>query len=490
MKEAGRFFSIMSMKKQWVVAGVIVGLILLGVGGGCGYSAWDTARRIFNNQYSITNLSAKTYKWCTNGLPFVSDLEKILNKKYVVLLQNNTELRPSGGFMGSYATVSTKCEGLSAKCGIKEIKVQDIYEPDGKLPGHVEPPYPVQEAFGQGWWKLRDANWDPDFASAAAIVAWFMEQGGEANIDGIFAVNQLTVNQLISIFGPIKLNTYDETITDKNFYRLAQRYAETRIEGNKTDKRGFLGAVGVALEERIKSAKLNQLIQLASLTVKELEKGEILVWMKDEKMQKEIEFRGWGGKLEAGWNQQSDFLYLVESNLGANKANCCVTRDVTHDLIHDGHMIKEKVTIKWKNESEFEHPKPPDFWGGNYIDYVRVIVPRESVIVTVTVGGKKIRKATLEDFELPNSLRQGRSEDMYNIEERGRLQIIGFWAVVKAGKELRVEMEFQSDRVTKSSSILVKHQPGMGEIGYELIVDGKIRGDERLDRDKEFIWTR
>jgi len=365
--------------KRWLILAGITILAVAGVGGGCSYSALDTGRRIINNQYSNSNLTAKSFKWCTNGLPFVDRIEKLLGGKYIILLQNNTELRPSGGFMGSYAAISTD------KTGIKRIYVQDIYEPDGKLPGHVEPPYPIQEAFGQGWWKLRDANWDPDFASAAGAVRWFMEQGGENNINGVIAVNLGLVNQLIEIFGPINLVTYDEVITDKNFYNLAQKYAETRIEGNRTDKRGFLAAVGVVLEERIKSLEVIKSIKLIKLIFQELRKGEILVWMRDPEIQKEIEFRGWGGRLTDGWNGDSDYLYIVESNLGANKANCCLDRDLRFEIGKESN--KQKIAINWVNNNEFENPKPPTFWGGNYINYMRVIIAKDKNIVSVSVSG-------------------------------------------------------------------------------------------------------
>ena len=455
-------------------AGVIAGIagVLIVTGGGCGYSALDTARKILNSQFISSNLSYKTFRWCTNGLPFVDKIENLLEGKYIILLQNNTELRPSGGFIGSYAAISTD------KRGVKQIRVQDIYEPDGKLPGHVEPPYPVQEAFGQGWWKLRDANWDPDFASAAGTVKWFMEQGGETDVKGLMAVNLGLVNRLIGVYGPIKLATYDEIITDKNFYGLAQKYAETRRADDTTDKRGFLGAAGAALEERIKAGSVNQLIRLISVIFSELKKGEILVWMRDPEIQKEIEFRGWGGRLTDNWNSRDDYLYIVEANLGANKANCCIDRDLRIEIEK---TTNKKIAINWRNNNEFEHPKPPIFWGGNYRNYVRIIVPKDKNIVSVSVSGKILGQATDEDFSGPNALRQGLSEDIYVVEPRENLQIIGFWAVVEAKHDLRVEIETESQ--SRADKMLVKHQPGSGVTNYQVVVDGVIKESGRLDRD-------
>ncbi len=404
----------------------------------------------------------------------------IIGKEYLVLLQNNMELRPSGGFMGSFATV--KFGDLPQDC-IKKmtISVEDIYEPDGKLDGHVEPPYPVQEAFGQGWWKLRDANWDVDYASAAAAVDWFMSHSGRKSVDGVVAINQSTVNQIIGILGPIKLETYDEVITDKNFYQLAQRYAE--VGG---DKRGFLGMVGVRLIDELRAIKLIKLMKLIKLIKDELNNGQILVWMKDPELQKIAEKMKWAGRLTQGWNGEDDYLYIVESNLGTNKANCCVKRMITHEInSHDEHVI-----INWENNNEFEIPRPPVFWGGDYRDYVRIVIPASHKLQAIKLQDRELRAATLADFAIPNSLRQGMSEDMYVIEQRGDLQIIGFWAVVPAQETVTAEVSYTSPPAPllrnergEGVRIFVRRQPGMESFAYKLIVEGKIEADVTIDRD-------
>ena len=124
--------------------------------------------------------------------------------------------------MGSYAVLSTQYSGL------RDIKIQDIYVPDGQIAGHVDPPLPIQQAFGQGWWKLRDSNWDPDFTEAAPQIAWFFEQGGE-KVDGIIAVNLSFVTWLLGNLGETKPNDYGEVVSAKTFYNLAQKYAEVGV---------------------------------------------------------------------------------------------------------------------------------------------------------------------------------------------------------------------------------------------------------------------
>ena len=60
-------------------------------------------------------------------------------REYMVLFQNENELRASGGFIGSYGILSVedgKWRGL---------EVNDVYQADGQLKGHVEPSWLVYE---------------------------------------------------------------------------------------------------------------------------------------------------------------------------------------------------------------------------------------------------------------------------------------------------------------------------------------------------------
>ncbi|HBC73240.1 MAG: hypothetical protein UX91_C0012G0010 [Candidatus Amesbacteria bacterium GW2011_GWB1_47_19] len=464
------------MKKQWFLVCSAVILLVLGAGGGCGVSAIKVMRGITENRPRDFKKWQGMFRWCAAGLPFVDRLPKwVDDKTYIVLLQNSTELRPSGGFAGSYVRVKFKDGGLA------DWTVQDIYVPDGKLPGHVEPPYPVQEAFRQGWWKLRDSNWDIDFASAAATVAWFFEQGGEEKVDGIIAVNLKLINQIVGVFGQVKVYSYDQTVTRENLYSLAQAEAEMDWEPGSTQKRDFLGAAGTALWERAKSAKPAEIFKLARIIKTELDRGEIMIWTKDAALEGEVKQWGWDGR----WGEYyGDYLYMVETNLGANKANCCVQREIELEVKTEKDKIIDKLRIEWVNENPFKYSVKPFFWGGDYVDYVRIVVPGDAEVVSVSVSGEELRPVGVGDFAGPVSLRQKLSEGIWVEEERERYRIIGFWAVVSAGKKTEAVVEYilPKDEFIDRYRILVRHQPGMGSFPYKLNLNGKMVWEGRIEK--------
>ena len=144
---------------------------------------------------------------------------------YLVLLGNDTEMRANGGFTGSYAKIIlspviptdlsavAEVEGspstvIPAKAGIHQIfssfkpsldlTFQDIYVPNGQIAGlFVEPPEPIQQAFGHGTWELANADWEPDFPTSAKTLRWFMEKGKEINPDILVLLNLTTIKNIL-----------------------------------------------------------------------------------------------------------------------------------------------------------------------------------------------------------------------------------------------------------------------------------------------------
>ena len=187
----------------------------------CSLSIYKFANAIIQND---ENLYGKTYVnagFCINWFtPFEELAKAFRNKKYIVLLQNNYELRASGGFMGSYAVLNFGSTGLET------WKVENIYVPDGQLKGHVTPIKPIQQAFRTGDWRLRDSNWEVDFPKAAKDIEWFFNKGGEENIDGIIAINFSLFENLVKILGNINVTDYDIKVYPNSLYILTQTYSK------------------------------------------------------------------------------------------------------------------------------------------------------------------------------------------------------------------------------------------------------------------------
>lgn len=311
------------------------------------------------------------------------------NSSYLILLQNNNELRANGGFFGSYAVITINSQLSTVNSPLDySIHFQDIYVPDGQITGHIDPPAPIQTAFKQGWWRLRDADWEPDFPTSAKTIRWFLEKGNEINPDFLITLNLNTIEKIAKIIGEIDVPEYNFKLNSDNLYTLLQNQAETNFFPGSTQKKDVLTATGNALTKKLSTLKPKQLIQIAQVVTDQLNHSNLLVNAINPDVQKILEDKHWAGELSIVNCQLSnclnDTFLLVETNLGANKANCCVERITKHVITRGETEISHLVNLTLTNTSPLENPLPPRFYGGNYISYLRFYLPKNATNIRIT----------------------------------------------------------------------------------------------------------
>ncbi len=401
--------------------------------------------------------------------PFLPHLSYFLGEEkptsYLVLLQNNYELRANGGFFGSYAvlevsprTVDSSWDGSPKGFlpgGIK-VRFQDIYVPDGALVGHVEPPAPIQTAFKQGWFKLRDADWEPDFPSAAATIRWFLTKGNEINPDFLITLNLSTIEKIIAVLGDVYVPEYDLTLTPDNLYALLQNQSELAAFDGSTQKKDVITAAGRAVIKKFSSLsgeagsgsarEFDKLLQLAKIVLDQLNHGNLLVNTTNEQVQKIILSKDWGGQLNSppceggdkeGVSCLSDTYLLVETNLGANKANCCVERKTIHTISHSSFAISHLINLTLTNKSPLENPNPPRFYGGNYISYLRFYIPENATNIRLTA--QPTLPKTLTQYPLPFD---GIKQKSFDLKDNYGFREVGFFHLTAAGTKSAVQLSY------------------------------------------------
>jgi hypothetical protein len=467
-----------SYKRIILITLIIFLLTFLAFSSFCSFNILKFGQAIIQND---KDLYIKTYQnagFCIDWFfPFKDFSNALRNKKYIVLLQNNYELRASGGFLGSYAVLHLGDHGL------EDWQAKNIYDPDGQLKGHVTPKLPIQQAFRTGDWRLRDSNWEVDFTKAARDIDWFFEKGGEGDIDGIIAINFTLIEDLVNILGDIKINTYGEKIDLNNLYSLTQSSSEEDSFAGSTQKQSFLNELGTNILFNFNEANLLKRLQIVKLMAEHLENGQILIWLKNNDIAQKIRELGWDGSLE---NYNFDFVFPVESNLGANKVNCCISRNIVHQVTIEGTRSVSDITINFKNNSESSSPNPPLFWGGDYRNYERMVIPIDAKNISLKVNEKEYmidetKRDVLKLIEPENDL-------FFTIEDYGNYKIIGFWAITKAkdttSATLSYELPFEKGK--KTYEVVVKPQPGIKGVDYKLIVNGKIKRSVFLRKQRIF----
>lgn len=320
-------------------------------------------------------------------------------QRYLVLLQNDRELRPTGGFLGSFAIVQIVR-------GNPDVTIEDIYVPDGQVKGHIDPPGPIQEAFRLGEWRLRDSNWDPDFPSTAKTIGWFMGKAGISSFDGTIAVNLKVFEDMLAVIGPLQLMDEKETITSDNLWEKTQAHVQTDFFPGSKQKSEFLSDLSKEFQETLGRLSFDTKLRIGALFLRELSEKNIMINVSDRSTQQTFDDLGWSGRVVMPscpwWTSrcQRDSLMIVEANLGVNKANCCVEREAELTVIENGNTLHHELRVAFHN-TDSESP-----WAGNYKAWVRVLSPGHERGFWAEVPKGETKEYTIEYDEEVNESRK------------------------------------------------------------------------------------
>ncbi|NTV30650.1 DUF4012 domain-containing protein [candidate division WWE3 bacterium] len=286
-------------------------------------------------------------------------------RRYVILLQNNNEIRPTGGFIGSYAAFNI------SKSQFNQFKVDDIYNPDGLLQPHTNPPEPesMKKYLDVDFLGSRDSGWWPDFPTSAEVFKTLYERATNERLDGVFAINLSLIRKVLEKTGSVYLDEYQEEVTAQNVFDRAQTHAEVGFKPGSTKKQDFLSALNSALLTKLAHLPSNQLKGLSEVIVRGLASRDIMIYSNESHIQELLKVSGLAGTLIT--NPGSDYLKVVDSNVGGNKSNYWVDRSTSYavDVDRSGHL-RGRLTIRWK------HRGTSTTWpNGDYKDYLRVYVP-------------------------------------------------------------------------------------------------------------------
>ncbi len=309
------------------------------------------------------------------------------NRSYLILLQNNMELRPTGGFIGSYGLISFDSGKL------KKLEVNDIYAVDGALAIHVEPPKAIIEDLGQKDWFLRDSNFEPDFPTSAKQAEWFFNQETGISVAGVLALDITAMENLLDVLGPIDLLDYgNEKITSDNLFEKAIVHAEQGFFPGSVAKKSFLTALTSQIFNKIFFLPNQNWSSIVEALGKSLETKHISIFLDDPKLFSYLVSQGWSGVLpraqEAKEGYFFDFLASVEANLGANKANYYLDRKLDLETVvgKEGE-IKHRLKISYTNRSPSDtHP------AGKYKNRLRIYLPFGTKLTRVLWGETNITK--------------------------------------------------------------------------------------------------
>ncbi len=309
-------------------------------------------------------------------------------RRYLVLTQNPAEVRPTGGYIGSFGVVAFD------KGRITERRFQDVFLLD--LPWDypfIKGPRAIHDyLLGETQpWQLADANWSPDFpTSAQDAIRLYVNESGDERIDGVLAITTYTIDELLKVTGPVTVPEFGVTIASGETTLKLLQAVWSAAAGGSANRKAILGP----FSERLFAALLGlpprrwgDILAAAG----GFERQRLLqAWFRDTADQAFVARAGFDGAVRAG---PGDYVYPVDSNVApTSKLNAVTTRalDLEVQLDEVGNA-RNALAVTWENRIETADGAP-------YRDlpivgklrllgmYFRLLAPERSRVEAVSGG--------------------------------------------------------------------------------------------------------
>jgi hypothetical protein len=265
-------------------------------------------------------------------------------RRYLFLSQNPDEVRPTGGFIGTYGV-------LVADPG--QLKLERFEAIDPWLAAHPDAIVPADQApsalrlsVPPSVQRLANVNAGPDWPQSARLAADLWKKGGETPVDGVVSVTPGFLARLLAVLGPVEVPSYHETVSTANVverFDFYTRQVETKATTNAVRK-DFVAELAQIVMTRLLSAPASQWDLLAQAIGTAFDQREALVWSSDESVAAAAASRGWDGAIPSGAGDfffGAEFHYRTKNGRGLQR-----TYDHHIDLRADGSgQVTTNMTI-------------------------------------------------------------------------------------------------------------------------------------------------
>lgn len=396
-------------------------------------------------------------------------------RTYLFLLQNNHELRATGGFIGSYALVDVN-DGI-----IRRFFVDGIFNPDGQLKENIIPPKPIQKI--SAGWSLHDSNWFPDFPTSAEKAIFFYEKTGGPTVDGVVTLTPTVMQKLLRVIGPIALPQYGLVVDAENFIPVIQEQVEVKYDKELNEPKKVLHDMTQVLFERVFSLQERATShRIAEALIDGLNEKHMLMYMRHPETQKLIDEVGWSGRvLETG----KDYLSVIHSNINGYKTDGVIDESIRHQAkIEDDGSIVNTVTITRTHKGG---DTPYEWWNKVNADYLRVYVPKGSELISSQGTTWEFPEAPL-DYErlgFKRDMDVVREETMMTVDKKSGVRVsedagktvFGAWVYVSPKESVTVEyryrlpfrIDMEALKKDEGESYSILYQKQSGSIGSTLV---------------------
>lgn len=313
-------------------------------------------------------------------------------KHIAVFFGNTSEIRPGGGFVGSYAEVGIR------RGAITTIAIRDVSDADRLLDTRIVPPEPLQLIVKN--WRAADANWFFDFRDSAKKTLEFLENSEyyrkqKRAFDGAIAITPAVVSDILKVVGPISDGTENPAITSENFLTELQRRIERgRAAGTKNPK-DVVAVMGEAVGKKLSTLTTAEKKRLYGLAQTWLGNKDVVIYHRFAPISSFIESSGWTGSLSpTPASYYGDYFALVGATIGTGKTELFVDKKIVVKTLIGGDGLVTNNVLVVRSHGGGERSE----WWYRTTNraYIKIFTPASAHLINVRGGRSKSITAPLK----------------------------------------------------------------------------------------------
>jgi len=201
-------------------------------------------------------------------------------RRYLLLMQNNAESRPTGGIAGSFAVIKAKKGKVSLVEQGSAPDLPPFPDPVAKLTKDERGVFPSTMASD-----LRDVNTTPDFPRSAAIAKKLYERKFGTEIDGVVTIDPVALSYLLQGLGSVKIK--DNLELDSASVVPALLHQVYRVYNDRAIQDDFFHLVTEKVFDSFRSGEGDPVLTLRGL-VRAVEENRIALWSDHQEEQKAL----------------------------------------------------------------------------------------------------------------------------------------------------------------------------------------------------------
>ncbi len=390
-------------------------------------------------------------------------------KNYLVLFQETTIPRPTGGFVGAYAILSFD-EGKIEFSGNNIFALEEIFLEK------IIPPDPLQSISDK--WFFHDSNWFFDYPSSGQkILNFYSNTGNKPLLDGVILVNSSVLNDFFEIIGPIRVDNYDSMIDQNNFRSFFRNQIQEMAKpAPMREESEFFPIFFQSFQTKLRKSSPQVLAQIPSVLLNGFIKKDIQLYVIDDKLEYFFDSLNWTGRIE---ESKDDYLGVVFNLLHQDFSEDTRNKEIKlkTEFISDGQIINT-LTINAPSYTSVDRSQET---------YLKIYLPKGIIIKKAENCYLKKNKNTLSYYK---KLGYKEDEDLFlmgktkikndnlgiEIYEEGGKTVVGTWVKLSL-KPFKLIYKLPFDWANFSSwELKVQKQSGQNvKFSYEFITPNDVK---------------